>query len=67
MSAMVDVTLASRSDHLDVVGSGFGITEHSLHGEASAEVNALLDWVLPRLEKGIHPPSKLDEVRRPNA
>jgi chromosome partitioning protein len=51
ISGVCDATLAFRSDHMDAMASGRGVTEHAPSGKAAAEVRALLDWTLARLRR----------------
>jgi chromosome partitioning protein len=41
-------TLALRSDHMDALASGLGVTELAPSGKAAAEVRQVLEWVLAR-------------------
>jgi chromosome partitioning protein len=51
LSAVSDVTLANRADHMDALASGLGVTEHAPSGKAADEVRSLLDWLLRQFEK----------------
>lgn len=44
-------TLALRSDHMDAMVAGLGVTEHAGASKAAAEIRALLDWVLMRMDR----------------
>jgi chromosome partitioning protein len=44
-------TLAHRSDHVDALASGLGVTEFNPHGKAADEVRAVLQWLTARLRK----------------
>jgi chromosome partitioning protein len=46
-----DVTLAHRSDHMDAVAAGLGVTEFAPSGKAADEVRALLQWLRIRLQR----------------
>ena len=62
VSAVADVSLAMRADHMDALACGLGVTEHDPRGKAAAEVRALLDWVLTRLAREL--PAKATERRK---
>lgn len=51
ISGVCDTTLAFRSDHMDAMAAGLGVTEHAPSGKAAAETRALLDWILVRLKR----------------
>lgn len=55
ISGVCDATLAFRSDHMDAMAAGLGVTEHAPSGKAAAEVRALLDWTLVRLRRSATP------------
>jgi len=44
------VSVALRTDHLDALAQGLGVTELDPHGKAAAEIVELLDWILKRIE-----------------
>ena len=46
-----DVTLAQRSDHMDALASGLGVTELAPSGKAADEIRALLQWLRTRLQR----------------
>jgi chromosome partitioning protein len=46
-----DVTLAHRSDHMDALASGLGVTEFAPSGKAADEVRALLRWLQVKLRR----------------
>jgi chromosome partitioning protein len=46
-----DVTLAHRSDHMDAVAAGLGVTEFAPSGKAADEIRALLRWLRVRLQR----------------
>jgi chromosome partitioning protein len=48
IGAVCDATVALRSDHMDALAGGLGVTEHAPGGKAAAEVRQVLDWVLTR-------------------
>jgi len=43
-----DASVALRSDHMDALAAGLGVTEQAPSGKAAAEVREVLDWVLTR-------------------
>jgi chromosome partitioning protein len=51
VSAVADVSLAMRADHMDALACGLGVTEQDGRGKAAAEVRALLDWLLARVQR----------------
>jgi chromosome partitioning protein len=51
ISAVCDATLAFRSDHMDAVAAGLGVTEHAPRGRAAEEVLSLLEWIRTRLRR----------------
>ena len=51
ISGVCDATLAFRSDHMDALAAGLGVTEWAPGGKAAAEVRGLLDWTLARLQR----------------
>lgn len=46
-----DVTLAHRSDHMDAVAAGLGVTEFAPSGKAADEIRALLQWLRVKLQR----------------
>ena len=42
-------TVALRSDHMDAMMDGLGVTERAPGGKAAAETRAVFDWVLARM------------------
>jgi len=52
IGGVCDVTVALRSDHMDALAAGLGVTEHAPAGKAAAEVRQVLDWVLTRKTRG---------------
>jgi chromosome partitioning protein len=54
LGRMCDVTLAHRSDHMDALASGLGVTEFAPSGKAADEVRALLGWLRTRLQRLDH-------------
>ena len=46
------VTLATRTDHLDALAQGLGVTERDPTGKAATEVRELLQWTIARMEGG---------------
>ncbi len=51
LGRLCDVTLAHRSDHMDALASGLGVTEFAPSGKAADEVRALLQWLQVRLQR----------------
>jgi chromosome partitioning protein len=45
-------SIAQRTDHVDALAVGQGVTERDPDGRAASEVRALLDWITNRLNKG---------------
>lgn len=43
-------TLATRTDHVDALAQGLGVTERDPAGKAAAEVRELLAWLTQRIE-----------------
>jgi chromosome partitioning protein len=50
IGCVCEPTLALRSDHVDALAFGLGVTEHARKGKAAAETRALLDWALSRMK-----------------
>jgi chromosome partitioning protein len=48
IGAVCDATVALRSDHMDALAAGLGVTEHAPSGKAAAEIREVLDWILTR-------------------
>lgn len=44
------VTLATRTDHIDALAMGQGVTERDPHGKAAGEIRDLLQWVMNKME-----------------
>jgi chromosome partitioning protein len=51
LGSLCDPTLAHRSDHVDALASGLGVTEFSCFGKAADEVRAVLQWLTARLRR----------------
>jgi chromosome partitioning protein len=51
IGGVCDTTLAMRSDHMDALAAGLGVTEHAPSGKAASEVRALIDWLLVRMNR----------------
>ncbi|KLK91741.1 hypothetical protein AA309_18465 [Microvirga vignae] len=51
LGSLCDPTLAHRSDHVDALASGLGVTEFSPFGKAADEVRAVLQWLTARLRR----------------
>jgi chromosome partitioning protein len=49
LGCVAEITLALRTDHMDALACGLGVTEFARTGKAAAETRALLDWVLTRM------------------
>lgn len=47
-------TLATRTDHIDALATGQGVTERDTNGKAAAEVRELLQWLLNKMEGKTH-------------
>lgn len=52
--AVAGITLAIRTDHIDALAQGQGVTERDPAGKAATEIRDLLQWVLIRLEGKTH-------------
>lgn len=55
ISGVCDATLAFRSDHMDALAAGLGVTEWAPGGKAAAEMRSLLDWTLAKLRRSAPP------------
>jgi chromosome partitioning protein len=51
LGGLCDPTVAHRSDHVDALGTGLGVTEFSPFGKAADEVRAVLQWLTVRLRR----------------
>jgi chromosome partitioning protein len=51
LGSLCDATLALRSDHMDALASGLGVTEFAPSGKAADEVRAVLDWLRAKLRR----------------
>jgi chromosome partitioning protein len=51
LGGLCDPTVAHRSDHVDALASGLGVTEFSPFGKAADEVRAVLQWLTGRLRR----------------
>lgn len=49
--AVADTTLALRSDHVDALALGQGVTERDPNNKAAREIRSLLKWALSRLDQ----------------
>ena len=50
IGCVCEPTLALRSDHVDALAFGLGVTEHARRSKAAAETRAVLDWALARMQ-----------------
>lgn len=50
MGAVSSVSVATRTDHVDALAQGLGVTERDPGGKAAAEIRDLVQWLLTRLE-----------------
>jgi chromosome partitioning protein len=48
IGAVCDATVALRSDHMDALAAGLGVTEHAPSGKAATEIRDVLDWIITR-------------------
>lgn len=48
--AVAGATLATRTDHVDALAQGLGVTERDPAGKAAAEIRELLAWLTQRME-----------------
>ena len=51
LGGLCDAALAHRSDHMDALALGLGVTEFAPSGKAAEEVRALLQWLTLRLRR----------------
>lgn len=51
IGCVCESTLALRSDHVDALAFGLGVTEHARKGRAAEETRAVLDWALARMRR----------------
>jgi chromosome partitioning protein len=51
LGGLCNPTLAHRSDHVDALAAGFGVTEFSPYGKAADEIRAVLQWLTARLRR----------------
>lgn len=51
LGGLCDPTVAHRSDHVDALASGLGVTEFNPFGKAADEVRAVLQWLTVRLRR----------------
>jgi len=51
LGGLCEPALAHRSDHMDALASGLGVTEFAPSGKASDEIRAVLNWLTKRLER----------------
>jgi chromosome partitioning protein len=51
LGRLCEPTLAHRSDHVDALALGLGVTEFSPFGKAADEVRAVLQWLTVRLRR----------------
>ena len=51
LGGLCDPTLAHRSDHVDALAAGLGVTEFNPYGKAADEIRAVLHWLTARLRK----------------
>jgi chromosome partitioning protein len=49
IGCVCEATVALRSDHIDALAFGLGVTEHAKRGKAAAETRAVLGWALARM------------------
>lgn len=54
---VASATIATRTDHIDAMAMGQGVTERDPTGKAAAEIRELLEWVMNKME------GKLDEQK----
>jgi chromosome partitioning protein len=47
---VASTTLATRTDHIDALAMGQGVTERDPGGKAAAEIRELLTWAMNRME-----------------
>jgi chromosome partitioning protein len=58
IGGVCEPTLALRSDHMDAMASGLGVTEHARSGKAAGEMTALLDWVWRGMQRARSAPNE---------
>jgi chromosome partitioning protein len=51
LGGLCNPTLAHRSDHVDALAAGLGVTEFSPYGKAADEIRAVLQWLTARLRR----------------
>lgn len=51
LGGLCDPTLAHRSDHVDALASGLGVTEFNPLGKAADEMRAVLQWLTAKLRR----------------
>jgi chromosome partitioning protein len=51
LGSLCDPTLAHRSDHVDALASGLGVTEFNPFGKAADEVRTVLAWLVARMRR----------------
>ncbi len=51
LGGICEPSLALRSDHMDALASGLGVTEFAPSGKAADEVRAVLHWLTARLRR----------------
>jgi chromosome partitioning protein len=51
LGRLCEPTLAHRSDHVDALASGLGVTEFNPSGKAANEVRAVLQWLTAKLQR----------------
>ena len=49
--AVAGATLATRTDHVDALAQGLGVTERDPSGKAAGEVRDLLQWIMMRMDE----------------
>ncbi|HEX2135206.1 MAG TPA: ParA family protein [Microvirga sp.] len=50
IGCVCEPTVALRTDHVDALAFGRGVTEHARTSKAAAETRAVLDWALARMQ-----------------
>jgi chromosome partitioning protein len=48
--AVAGATVGMRTDHIDAMAQGLGVTERDTNGKAAGEVRDLMQWITTRLE-----------------
>jgi chromosome partitioning protein len=51
LGSLCDPTLAHRSDHVDALALGLGVTEFNPFGKAADEVRTVLAWLVARMRR----------------